>query len=432
MMTSNGYTVAFFKRLVRDGGGDLGTADFDALSVPMREIALVVHGQGAAAAARWARLQRELKARHLDPLINEILSSTGDIDLATLRKGAGWQAIDLADVMTEELPPAAWLVKPFVQRPSVTAWFGKPKSLKSLLVLDMCLHVAGGLPWLTNPQGLEGLEVNRTLVLWVDLENGSVTFKRRMKAIARALGMGQARGQVLAYVMPNPWPDLSREENVSALMERIKSLGDIGILVIDHLGQVLGEIDENSPLISQVMGSIRRIAEECNLAIVLIHHAKKGQGKDGGAPEDQLRGHGAILANVDSAFLIERDKIDRANVKLIPVAVRGADAPNVSAQFSYEQDPNLELTEARFWRLMWRSNFSRARDAIFQSLGGGKEINQTELRAAVKLLEPGLSDGNIRDAIAALEGTRDIVYRDGKNNAKIYRLAEGTDDGQEG
>ncbi len=41
------------------------------------------------------------------------------------------------------------------------------------------------------------------------------------------------------------------------------------------------------------------------------------------------------------------------------------------------------------------------------------------------MMVPGLSDQNIRDAIAALEGTKEILYTAGSKGAKIYRLAEG-------
>ncbi len=196
------YSAAFFKKLVRNGGFGLGAADFSRLPAKMQEIAFSVHGVGKDDAARWSCLQDRLKENHLDPFLTEIISADVEADLSNLANGAGWASFDLVDVMSEELPPIEWLVKPYLPRPSVTAWFGKPKSLKSLLVLDMCLHVSGGRPWLTTPQGKDGLQVNRARVVWVDLENGSATFKRRMKAIARAVGIEQERGQMLAFSMP--------------------------------------------------------------------------------------------------------------------------------------------------------------------------------------------------------------------------------------
>jgi hypothetical protein len=425
------YATAFFNKLVRNGSG-LAAIDFAALSVPMLEIALGVHGEGLEAAARWARLEKELRLHNLTPLLGEIASADPECDLAALRTaGSGWNSFDLVDVMDEELPPISWLVKPLIFRPSVTAWFGKPKTMKSLLALDMCLHIAGGLPWLTvAPGNTGGQDVTQARIVWIDLENGSATFKRRMKAFALAMGLGQARGQVLAYSMPDPWLDLSDHEHVGALISRIQALGDIGVLVIDHLGLALGPIDENSPLIAQVMGHIRQVAETCGVAIILIHHAKKGQGKDSGAPEDQLRGHGAILANVDAAYLIERDKTDRTQLKLTPVAVRGPDAPTLAAKFSFDQDPNLELIKARFWRMTWQSTAIKARQLIFEVLANGEQ-NQTELRALVRQKDDSLSDKSVRDAIAALEGTKEIVWKKADKGAKIYRMAEGVEEDEE-
>lgn len=428
--TSLNYAAAVLRRLTDANAVDPSAQDMARLSGPMLEIALSVMKEGAECGARRARLQAECIARGLDPLLLAIAEADPAQDLSVINvssEGSGWQAFDLVDVMDEDLPAISWLVKPYVPRPSVTAWFGKPKSMKSLLVLDMCLHVAGGLSWLTiNPKGEGGLQVSSARVVWIDLENGAATFKRRMRAIANALGLQRERGRVLAYSMPNPWPDLGQEENAQEMIARIQGLGDIGILVIDHLGQALGSIDENSPLIAQVMGNIRRIAESCNLAVVLIHHAKKGQGKDSGAPEDQLRGHGAILANVDAAYLVERDKSDRTNLKITPVAVRGPDAPNLGATFSFEQDENLELTQARFWRQAWRNDIDVAKDAVFVALGQGNK-NYTELVATVKE-KTGLSDAKIRSAIAVLEGVREIAYVSGPKGAKIYRLNEVGDD----
>ena len=135
--------------------------------------------------------------------------------------------------------------------------FEKLEYKKSLVILDMCHHIAGGLPWMTSsPNGSDGIEVTPARVLWVDLENGSKLLKRRMKAFAKALDIEIIRGTFQAYSMPDPWLDLSKPENVPAMIERIKALGDIGVLVIDHLAMVFGATDENSPLASQVMNAV--------------------------------------------------------------------------------------------------------------------------------------------------------------------------------
>ena len=425
------YAAALLKRLVSPlAAADPNADDFNRLSGELRDIAFAVLSEGRDKAARRARLQAELNGRDIGYLsLAEIDSADPLKDLATLQTKSGWEIFDLADVITEEIPPIEWVVRYFISKPSVTVFFGRAKHKKTLAVLDMCHHIASGLNWMTaDPNGRDGIEVSAARVVWVDLENGQRLMKRRMKAFSHALEVDIPRGQFMAYSMPDPWLDLSKPENIPAMIDRIKALGNIGVLVIDHLAQVFGGIDENSPLASQIMGAIRVISEACNVGIVLIHHAKKGQGKDGGMIEDQLRGSGAILAGVDAAFLVEKDQIDKNQITIKPVAVRGPDAPNISAKFTYEQDENLDLTSARFWRIAYRSIAARAHDAIIQALKEKGTLNHTGLRTEAKRIDSSLSDANIREGIATLEGTLEIVFIKADKGAKIYQLASEADE----
>jgi hypothetical protein len=424
------YAAALLKKLISPlTAADPSAEDFKRLSGPLHEIAFAVLSEGRDKSARRNRLQAEMSARSIDLLMPEVDAADPLADLATLQTSSGWQVFDLADVMTEDIPPVKWVIRYFLSKPSVIVIFGRAKHKKTLVVLDMCHHIASGMNWMTSsPGGRDGIEVTTERVVWVDLENGTRLMKRRMKAFATALDATIPRGQFMAYSMPDPWLDLSKPENIPAMIDRIKALGNIGVLVIDHLAQVFGGIDENSPLASQIMGAIRIISEACNVGIVLIHHAKKGQGKDGGMIEDQLRGSGAILAGVDAAFLVEKDPTDKNQVTIKPVAVRGPDAPNISAKFCYEQDDNLDLTSARFWRIAYRSIEARAHDAIIQALQEKGKLNHTFLRAEAKRIDQSLSDGNIREGIGTLEGALEIIFIKGDKGAKIYELAGGNDE----
>lgn len=425
------YAAHLLKRLTDPNADDPTADDIKRLTGPLFEIVIAVMGEGRDSERRKARMKAELTARELERfLLPEIDLADARADLSSLSLSSGWQYFDLADVRNETIPPIEWVVKHFVSKPSVTVFFGRPKHKKTLVVLDLCHHIASGLPWMiSDPNGRDGIEVHTGRVLWVDLENGARLMKRRMKAFDQALGIPAPPMQFRAVSMPDPWLDLSKSENIPAMIERIQSLGEISVLVVDHLGQVFGSLDENSPLASQIMGAIRFISEVCNIAIILIHHAKKGQGKDDGLLEDQqLRGSGAILAGVDAAFLVKREQADKNQVTIKPVAVRGPDAPNISANFAYEQDENLDLISARFWRVAYRSMASRARDAVILALQEKGELNHTKLRAEAKIKDGGLSDAIIREGIATLEGTGEISYSDGAKGAKIYKLSEDQED----
>ena len=423
------YTATVLKKLVDLSADDPSADDLRRLHGNTLEIALTVLGEGRDKQKRAARLRSELESRGLSEFFQPLIdNANASADLSSLKVSSGWDAFDLADVMTENIPPIEWIVRYFLPRPSVIVFYGRPKAKKTLIVLDLCHHIANGLNWMTsNPNGNDGIDVRQARVTWVDLENGTQLMKRRMRAFAKAIASQTPRGQFMAWSMPDPWLDLSKPENVIGMIERINAIGNVGVMVIDHLGQVFGSVDENSPLASQVMGAIRQISEATNTAIILIHHAKKGQGKDGGAPEDMLRGSGAILAGVDAAFMVERDQTDRNAVTVKPVAVRGPDAPNISAQFSYEQDENLDLISARFWRIAYRSVAAKARDAILQALQG-KKLNHTQLRAEAKKIDSSLSDATIREGIITLEGTSEIFYTTAAKGAKIYSLESEDED----
>ncbi|MCC6568937.1 MAG: AAA family ATPase [Anaerolineales bacterium] len=424
------YAAHILKRLTDYGATDPTAEDVKRLSGSrLFDLVLSIMGEGRDKEKRKNRLNAELTAREeLHPLADELIKADASLELSMLSLASGWQPFDLADVIIEDIPPIEWIVRYFLPRPSVVVFFGRPKHKKTLVVLDMCHHISAGLNWMIEPNGMNGIEVAMGRVVWVDLENGARLLKRRMKAFAKALDTDMQRGQFLAYSMPDPWLDLSKPENIPAMIERIQTLGNISVVTIDHLSQVFGNIDENSALASQVMGAIRFISEVCNIAIVLIHHAKKGAGKDSGMLEDMLRGSGAILAGCDAAFMVEKDQANPNQVMIKPVAVRGPDAPNISATFAYEQDDNLDLTSACFWRIAYRSAAARARDAIMRALQGNANLNHTQLRAEAKRIDSSLSDANIREGIATLEGTREIVFTVASKGAKIYKLKEGEGD----
>lgn len=426
------YAAALLKKLIDPTASDPMAEDFARLKGDLLQIALAVLSEGRGKDARRNRLRQELNSREgLSALMFIIEAADARADLSAIGTGNEWQFFDLAEVREETIPPTDWIVKYFLPCPSVVIFYGRPKHKKSLVALDLCHHIASGLNWMTSaPNGKDGIAVTGARVVWIDLENGSRVLKRRMQAFDAALEVKAPPGRFHAISMPDPWPDLSKSENEAAMIERVNALGDARVLVFDHLAMIFGDVDENSPLAGQIMAALRRIAEACNLAIILLHHATKGIGKDGGMLEDKLRGSGAILAGCDAAYMVEKNLAEPNQIIVRPVAVRGPDAPNISANFSFEQNENLDLTSARFWRVAYKSMAARANEAILAALRANKKLNFTELRAVAKVNDSGVTDGALREAIKILEGTKEIIYTAGAKGAKIYRLGESDDEDQ--
>ena len=100
------------------------------------------------------------------------------------------------------------------------------------------------------------------------------------------------------------------------------------MLVIDSFSfwSSLGEGQENdSAVMQRTLGALTE-ATSAGLAVVLVHHQRKGGGEDG----DAVRGSGAIFAAVDMLIEVERSKGEDATTHRQLVATgRWQDAPPV-------------------------------------------------------------------------------------------------------
>jgi ribosomal protein L7/L12 len=221
--------------------------------------------------------------------------------------------------------------------------------------------------------------------------------------------------------MPYPWLDSSEERSMSNLAVRIQDRR-AKLVVVDNLGVVSGDAEENSGDMGKVMSLWRQLAEDTGAAIVLIHHQRKGNGLAGRAG-DSLRGHSSIEASLDLALLIEREEYsDTVNIKA--TKVRGPDVLPFSAAFTYEHDQNGELSQARFFGISSEDNQSGAaieREILVTLLN--TSLNKTELTKAVKEILPAVGLNRIRDMIDRLEKNGKLKINRGDRTEKLYSQA---------
>lgn len=293
----------------------------------------------------------------LERLINENVITAGD---AALKEEAGelvgqWPQRTLADAY-QARPARRFLVDGLIPIPSLSIVFGGPGSLKSMMLLDMAACVVAGKPWLESmPAG--GVRPGITLptsqakVLWIDFDNGVLSSDERFEAIGR--GHELAPDAPLHYVsMPEPWLDASDRGLVVDLIKYINHF-KYELVIIDNLGLVSGDVEENSGEMAKVMGHLRGLAEHTKSAVIVVHHQRKtnGSAAAGDIPKGEtLRGHSSINAALDLALLIDRKEGDDS-INIIPTKVRGFREHDViGALFTYEHKPNTkEMQAARFW-----------------------------------------------------------------------------------
>lgn len=338
-----------------------------------------------------------------------------------------WQAFTMANAY-EERPPVEYIVPGLFALPSLNIPFGAPGTLKSFLMADLVVCTAAGLPWLPPAPWLtansaRSFPTRQACALWVDFDNGRRRTLDRFAALGRAHNVPADCDQLKFYSMPRPWLNASDEASIGDLALRIQRT-NARLVVIDNLGVVTGNAEENSGEMATVMSGFRQLAEDTGAAIVLIHHQRKSNGLTGRAG-DNLRGHSSIEAALDLALAIEREEYSES-VALKATKVRGPDVLPFSAYFTFENRPDRpdELQSARFWGVAEDDTKSGAAidRAILDALDGDAALNKTDLTKAVKEALPDIGINRIRPRIDKMAGENALKTDPGKrHNERLYR-----------
>lgn len=346
-----------------------------------------------------------------------------------------WKLRSIADAYAER-PPLQFLVDGLLPCPSLSIVYGGPGSLKSMLLADLAVTIVAGGKWLEplpandNAPGVT-FSTLQAAVLWVDFDNGIRRTDERIEAFARARQL--AIDAPLHYVsMPQPWLDASKLTLISELAELIVEL-QTKLIIIDNLGLIIGDTEENSGEMAQVMGNLRWLCEETKSAIIVVHHQRKSGGaSDKGIRRgEMLRGHSSIEAAIDLALMVER-KDGEDSVAVIPTKVRGFKEYSIfGAHFTYDHRPGTkDLALGRFYSLAVSSKEEREIEAIEETIRSvlrSHSLNSTQLVTAVRDTLAALPGGTA-PGISKVRGTlkrmveEKEVFEEGNGGGRLYRL----------
>ena len=406
-------------------GGEPGRDRFHSITAGGDSASIPAGDAGAAVSVNlqiFGRLSEEQQAALLAQAARERVNGNGPGrgDDAAGDAGPAWVIRTLADAYAPR-PPISYLVEKFLPEGCLAMFFGTPGGFKSMLLADLAVCVAGGARWLPLPDGSGGRATKAAPVFWVDCDNGRRRTDARFEALAKARRL--AGDAPLFYVsMPHPALDLTDPESFFLLADHVRR-HQVKLVILDNLGLISGDVEENSSAMAGVMGSLRRLAEDAGAAVVIIHHQRKTADKDQAI--NVIRGHSSISASLDLAVHVGRDVAESVTgAMLIPVKMRDSDIPIMAADFAYEHLPGTdgELSEARFFgrRLVDTGSKQAIRRAVLTALFDGRPVNQSDLVAAVK--DAGITAGVniIRQEIDYLVAAGDVTETRGKHNAKLF------------
>lgn len=222
----------------------------------------------------------------------------------------GFNLQTFEEVMSSLQSSPGWCVKDFWMRSSHGIVSGEPKSFKSTLVMDLCLSVASGAPFL----GQYEVE-NGGPVLYIQNENSEWIMKDRFEKMVKNKGLGgkiniQNTRQV-EVTFPKDIPFhmlnqqgfmLSDEDHQDFLEETIKEMRP-ALVVLDPLYLMFdGDIasaQELFPLLQWLL----YLKNEYQCGIIIIHHWNKGgESKRGG---QRMLGSTTLHGWVESAWYLK-------------------------------------------------------------------------------------------------------------------------------
>lgn len=189
-----------------------------------------------------------------------------------------------------------WLIDQLWGDEAVGIVGGEPKCCKSFLALAMAVSVAGGVPCLRR---FAPTQTGRVLLFAA--EDALHVVRQRLAGIAAAAG--RVLVDLDIHVITAPTVRLDVERDRDALAQTIAALKP-KLLVLDPFVR-LHRIDENlSGEVAPLLAYLRELQRRHHLAVVLVHHARKGGAKMRAG--QALRGSSEFHAWGDSNLYLRR------------------------------------------------------------------------------------------------------------------------------
>lgn len=206
--------------------------------------------------------------------------------------------IDAHELLDRDLPPPKFCVDTLLPH-GLSILGGAPKIGKSWLVLDLCIRVAKG-------EALWNLQTQQCAVLYLCLEDGEKRVQQRLLTLTDEMPEGRLYLATHAGRLS--------EDLCSQICGQLRAHPDIRLVVVDTFQMVRGgETDNSYASDYEDMRKLKQLAEEEDIALVLVHHLRKRGDSD---QLNKLSGTTGITGAADSIFILDRNDRLREEVKL--------------------------------------------------------------------------------------------------------------------
>ena len=278
-----------------------------------------------------------------------------------------------------------WVAPGYLMRGAVSALSGQGSGGKSSLVVSWSVALASG-------EAVGAFRPGGPLkVVNYNVEDDQLEQRRRYSAALKAAGKTQAdiAGKITRCGPETIGTLFERDPQTgrirpTAAMDRLEALcreTGADVLICDPLAELHNAEENDNTAMRAVVAAFRALAKRLNIAVLLLHHDRKGNNAPGDM--DRLRGASAITGAV------------RVLLTLTSMS------PEEAARFGVQSDERR-----RHFRIDGaKSNYAVAQEAEWWRLAGYELSNGEEVAAALPWQPPGVFEGLSLDTCISMVGT---------------------------
>jgi DNA-binding transcriptional ArsR family regulator len=221
------------------------------------------------------------------------------------------------DLMNREFPEPKWIVEGLLPE-GLTLFAGPPKIGKSWLALSLCVATASA------GHALGKIPVERGEALYVALEDTP----RRLRSRLGMMLNGEAAPEGLH--LATQWERLD-QGGADQLENWLLGMPKCRLIIIDTLQRLRPPQQGNRGLYEQdyaTLAYLKSLADTCGVAIVVVHHLRKGSSDD---PLEEVSGTTGLTGAADTIWTLKRDR-GRADAVLFSTG-RDIDESETALQF---------------------------------------------------------------------------------------------------
>ena len=176
--------------------------------------------------------------------------------------------------------------------PGTYLFAGAPKVGKSFLMAQLAYHVSTGLPLWDYP-------VHKGTVLYLALEDDH---RRLQERLYRMFGMEATTDLLFAIHAKQVGVGLEEQ-----LKRFVQEHPDTKLIIIDTLQKIREAGGDKYSYANdyEVVGKLKRFADDCGVCLLLVHHTRKQQADD---KFDMISGTNGLSGAADGAFLLQKEK----------------------------------------------------------------------------------------------------------------------------